>query len=217
MNKMHRFFVINDKTNGLREIEIMLQVVECTTNEETPMDKPKDIFLCVNHVEKWRLANDVIYRLLITPEDTELFDILAGLINPDDSKIGLLYQKYTGFRTATNEKVLNGVLFSREDVRLDDTYRRTSAHFILFAALALESEFVTYISKHTYDRNKLRYFVSNVLPGLLTRLLRGMVLSKGDNCDEVTGFVRAARNLYMIHCTPHPPNIHGPASPLDCE
>ena len=171
----------------------------------------------VERIESWRRANDIIYRLLTQKDATELHQVTSGLVNPHAENLGLLYTKYPRLRTTRCQSIFSEAIFGNSSSTLEtnEEYRRTSAQFLVFAALAIESEFVQYITKHTYDRNKLREFVTQTLTNLVVDLLQGTLVTGNSSGHDLIEFVNKARTAYMLYCIPIPTPTTGPAPCLD--
>lgn len=176
-----------------------------------------DICTRIEQVEDWRRRNDIIYRLLTNSDSSELYYCIEGLTNTEcreGANVGLLPSKYPALMCNPRAtKTMQSVLDHR-NVSNMDAEQRITCHYLLLVALVMEAEFVTYVSKQSYNRGLLQFYINNVLKTMVTNLLVGSMPTTNTGGRRLYDFVYTARAAYMMHCIPKPPDNVGPAFAL---
>ena len=177
-----------------------------------PSNPPRvpDITEVVKRVEDWKCAHDVIYRLLTSENDEELYGYVHGLVGggQEPGALGLLKSRYGDSLDDCASKVLTHVrdtLAHSTHVRASpDT--RVACHFLILASLVLEHEFVNYIVLSVHDRDALRAYITQFLAPALSNFLRGVVVRpnrpRGADAFDFLSFVDTCRSQYIIRCKP---------------
>ena len=173
-----------------------------------------DIFKCTERVEFWRRGHDLVYRLFTSSDTRELNECMLGLISSGQKgmKIGLLRSKYSARTDVISVKTVNmlDVLeneIMESNLSMGGELHRVSCHFIILVALVMEPDFVQYTLLKTHDRDKMRYYINDVLREELFNLLKGASTHGSvDERDlfELSTFVRKGRHFYAIYCMPTP-------------
>lgn len=171
----------------------------------------RGILESVNKIEQWRRANDVVYRLLTNVDETELIEHIAGLLQPST---GLLRRKYASLEAPRYKPLLEKVASMHNDTRIDVAQRRTTYHFVMFVAMATESDFVSYLLRGVWNRERFRIFVTQRLQKLFVDMLEGNMTF---TTTPLETFVSVCRCEYMLHCLPKPQLDHAPELPLHAE
>jgi hypothetical protein len=166
-----------------------------------------DIYVCVRRVDEWRRGKDFIYRLLTNDDTRELNECILGLISSGahGTKVGLLRSKYALVTQSMHliDSIEHDILQS--NLQLCGNAHRVTCHFLVFAALVLEPDFVQYTLLGTHNREAMRYYINDVLRPSLARFLTGNLLHDSNeelHMFDVTTFVRQARHNYSIYCLP---------------
>lgn len=169
-------------------------------NEEiSPASTAHGILDSVNKIEQRRRANDIIYRLLTNADETELIEHIAGLLQPTT---GLLRRKYTSLEAPRYKPLLERVASMHNDTSVGVDQRRTSYHFVMFVAMATECDFMAYLLRGVWDRERFRTFVTQRLQRLFVDALEGNMTITSTPLET---FVSVCRCEYMLHCLPTPP------------
>ena len=179
-----------------------------STREITASEKSCGILERVDRVEQWRRKNDVVYRLLTNPDDTELVEYVAGLLQPGT---GLLRRKYASLEAPRYHTLVDTIATLHVQEGFSTEQRRTSYHFLIFAAMASECDFVSYLVRGVWNRERFRVFVTQRLQQLFADLLQGNMTT---GATPLETFVSVCRCEYMLHCLPKPlPDVAPEANP----
>ena len=193
--------------------------VQDSIDKETNQTK-LDVCVRVNQVEDWRKRNDIIYRLLTNSDSSELYYCIEGLINTkcrEGANLGLLPTKYPALLTNPRASKTIQTVLAHGNINNMDASQRIMCHYLLLVALVMEAEFVTYVSKQSYNRGLLQFYINNVLKIMVTNFLVGSMPASSNHKQRLCDFVYNARVAYMMHCIPKPPDNIGPAFALGGE
>jgi hypothetical protein len=171
-------------------------------------DLQPNAFSLIGEAEARRQRCDILYRLLTSADVSELNQHVLGLISDGSNgmQAGLLFRKYgehmnrelRGVLQALQERIVES------ELKCNEGAHRAVCHMLLFAALALESEFVNYIVLYTHDRQRLARFRDGVLRDTMHKMLSGMLIhpSKSLLVNNVRMFTQKLYSMYMMACTP---------------
>lgn len=168
-------------------------------------DLQPNIFTTIARVDEQRQRRDILYRLLTNADPTELNEHVLGLISDGSNGMapGLLFRKYTPFMNqelkAVLQKLQGDIVDS--DIKCNGSGHRILCHMLIFAALALESEFVNYVVLHSHNRQRLSKFIDGMLRDTMHKLLSGGLM-KTSWASNVHMFTHKLYALYMMCCTP---------------
>lgn len=204
------------------EVTCDASIVE-TNHLPSPVISDPNKFAYENKIEEfesWRRSKDALYRVFTNTDPTELNQFVLGLIasGVGGTKVGLLrnmyYQHIDDTCKHTMDKIEQDILESQ--LQINTETHRMVCHCLLLVATMLESEFLSYIVLHTYNRETLRYYLNQSLQYELQKLLQGgfdrmqkkerqMQGDVGLNNVlpfEIQTFVCNARHAYSIYCMP---------------
>ena len=182
----------------------------------------QDIYALFDEVEEWRRSKDLLYRLFTQDDDTELRQHVLGIIAAENTTVrpGLLHQQYANTLSPRAWRIFGNLQHVDQcDVTRENRPAvRRMWHFVLLVALCVENEFTSYVVSKTHNRDRLRYYINDVLQPMLGSLFRGQVSNPNaigslGSAFGLMEFVDQARAMYGVHCMPMP--VNGPI-PLKC-
>lgn len=176
----------------------------------------KDIFIEIEEVDKNRMTQDILTRLLYAQDETELERYILGIIaEPNTTEQGHPGVIYDMVKHEIGDKALSAlhtIQYCNSIPGFSDNafLRRLQYHYILFATLALNEGFVQFVTLKTHRPQQLLSFITNTLRPLLVEFMEGNMTDNQNRVllepkyadNQLYKFVSKCRLSYLMQCMP---------------